>query len=63
MALNLPIESQQSLEIVTRSLGQLVDVYRKLGLTIDTFVDVMRKRKETVMGPNKWEVFKQRFTT
>ena len=51
MALNLPAESRQSLEIVTHSLGELVPVYRKFGPTTHTFVEVMRKRKETVMGP------------
>ena len=63
MALTLPAESRHSLEIVTHSLSELVDVYLKLGPTTDTFVEVLRKRKETVMGPDKWEVFKQRVTT
>ena len=63
VALNLPAESRQSLEIVTHSLGEPVDVCRKLGPTTDTFVEVMRKRKEIVMGPDKWEVVKQRVTT
>ena len=63
MALTLLAESRQSLEIVTHSLGELVDVYRKLGPTTDTFVEVMRKIKETVMGPDKWEDVKQRVTT
>ena len=34
-----------------------------MGQTIDTFVEVMRKIKETVMGPDTWEVFKQIFTS
>ena len=63
VSLTLPVKSRQSLEIFTHSLGQLVDVYQKLGPTIDTFVDVMRKRKETVMGPDKWEDVKERVTT
>ena len=63
MALTLLVESRQSLEIVTHSLGQLVDVYQKLGLAMYTFVDVMRKGKETMMGPNKWEAVKERVTT
>ena len=63
MSLTLPAESRQSLEIVTHSLDQLVDVYRKLEPTTDTFVEVMRKRKETVMSPDKWEVVKERITT
>ena len=62
MALTLPAESRQSLEIVTHSLGKLVNVYKKLGPTIDIFVELMRKRKETVMGPDKREDVKQRVT-
>ena len=62
MALTLSAESQQSLEIVTHSLGKLVHVYRKLGPETDTFVEVMRKIKETLMGPDKWEDVKQRVT-
>ena len=62
MALNLPVESQQSLEIVTHSLGEIVNVYKNLGPMTDTFVEVMRKRKETIMGPDKWEDVKQRVT-
>ena len=53
MALNLPAESRQSLEIVTHSLGEIVNVYKNLGPTTDTFVELMRKRKEIVMGPDK----------
>ena len=63
VVLTLPVESRQSLEIVTHSLSELVDVYLKLGPTTDTFVEMMRKRKEIVMGPNTWEVVKQRVTT
>ena len=62
MALTLLIESQQRLEIVTLSLGEIVNVYKILGPTTDTFVEVMRKRKETVMGPDKWEDIKERVT-
>ena len=58
MSLTLPSERQQRLEIVTHYLGQLVDVYQKLRPTIDNFVDVMRKIKEKVMRPDKWEVVK-----
>ena len=57
MALTLPAKTRKILEIVTHSLGELVDVYLKLGPTTNTFVEVMRKIKETVMGPDKWEVF------
>ena len=62
MALSLPAESRQSLEIVTHSLGEMVNVYRNLGPTTDSFVELMRKRKETVMGPDKWEDIKQKVT-
>ena len=62
MALTLPIESRQSLEIVTHSLGEIVNVYRNLGPTTDTFVEAMSKIKEIVMGPDKWEDVKQRVT-
>ena len=62
VALTLPVESQKSLEIVTYSLGEIVNVYKNLGPTTDIFVEVMRKRKETVMGPDKWEDVKQRVT-
>ena len=55
VALTLLAESRQSLEIVTHSLGEIVNVYRTLGLMTNTFVEVMRKRKEKVMGPDKWE--------
>lgn len=62
MTLSLPTTSRQSLEIVTHSLGKIVNVYINLGLTTDTFVEMMRKRKETVMGPDKWEDVKQKVT-
>lgn len=63
MALILPAESRQSFEIVTHSLGKLVEVYRNLGPMTDTFVEVMRKIKETVMCADKWEDVKQRVKT
>ena len=62
MPLTIPAESPKNLEIVTDSLGKLVDIYQNLGLTTDTFVEFMRKIKEIVMGPDKWEVVKQRVT-
>ena len=40
----------------------MVKVYRNLGPTTDSFVELMRKRKETVIGPNKWQDIKQRVT-
>ena len=63
MALTLPAESRQSLEIVTHFLGALLEVYRNLGSTTDTFVEMMRKREETIMGPDKWEDVKQKVTS
>ena len=45
VVLSLPAESQQSLEIVTHSLGEIVNVYINLGPTTDTFLEMMRKRK------------------
>ena len=62
VALTLPAESRQSLEIVTHSLGEIVNVYRTLGSTTDTFVEVMRNIKETIMGLDKWEDVKQKVT-
>ena len=63
VSLKLLAESRESLEIVTHSLRKLVDVYLTLGPTTDTFVEVMRKIKEIVMGPDTWEVVKQSFPT
>ena len=63
MSLKLPAESRESLEIVSHSLIELVEVYLRLGPTTDTFVEVMRKKKETMMGPDTWEVVKHIFTT
>ena len=62
LALSLTAESRQSLEIVTHLLGEIVNVYRNLGPTTDTFVEMMRKRKEIVMGLDKWEDVKQKVT-
>ena len=62
VALSLPVESRQILEIVAHSLGEMVKVYRNIGPTTDSFVEMMRKRKETVMGPDKWEDIKQKVT-
>ena len=44
------------------SLSTLVDVNKKLGPTTDTFVEVMRKRKETITGPDTWDDVKTRVT-
>jgi len=62
VALSLPAESRQSLEIVTHSLSEMVKVYKNLGPTTDSFVELMRKRKETVIGPDKWQDIKQKVT-
>ena len=62
LSLTLPAESRQSLEIVTHSLGEIVNVYKTLGPMTDTFVEMMRKRKKKVMDPDKWEDVKQRVT-
>jgi len=51
--LQLPAESQERLEIVVHSLRSSLDIYEKLGPTTDSFIDMMRHRKEEVMGPNK----------
>ena len=62
VALSLPAESRKSLEIVTHSLGEIANVYRNLGPTSDTFVEMMRKIKEIVMGLDKLEDVKQKVT-
>ena len=62
MSLKLPTESREIFEIVTHSLGELVDVYLRIEPTTNTFVEVMRKRKEIVMGPDTWEIVKHRVT-
>ena len=62
MVLSLSAESLQSLEIVTQSLGEIVNVYKTLGPMTNKFVEVMRKRKEIVMGPDKWEDVKKKVT-
>ena len=58
--MSLPAESRQSLDIVTHSLSEMVKVYKHLGPTTDSFVEVMRKRRETVIGPDKWQDIKKR---
>jgi hypothetical protein len=37
-----------------------MDAYQKMGPTTDSFIDLMRRRKSEVMGPDKWEVVKSR---
>jgi len=52
-SLNICWENKQILEIVLYSLKNFMDVYQKMGLTIDSFINLMRRRKLEVMGPNK----------
>jgi hypothetical protein len=58
--LELPLESKQSLQIVLHSLENFMDAYLKMGPTTDSFVDLMRRRKSEVMGPDKWDTVKNR---
>jgi hypothetical protein len=37
-----------------------MDTCHRMGPTTDNFVDIMRWRKSKVMGPDKWEVVKNR---
>jgi hypothetical protein len=60
VVLELPQESKQSLQIVLHSLKNFMDAYQKMEPTTDSFVDLMRRRKSEVMGPNKWEAVKNR---
>jgi hypothetical protein len=59
-SLDLPRESKQSLEIVLHSLQNFMDAYQKMGPTTDSFIDLMRRRKSEVMGPDKWDVVKNK---
>jgi hypothetical protein len=58
--LDLPRESKQKLKIVLHSLQNFMDAYQKMGPTTDSFIDLIRRRKSKVMGPDKWEVVKSR---
>jgi hypothetical protein len=60
VVLELPQERKQSLQIVLHSLENFMDAYQKMGPTTDSFVDLMRRRKSEVMGPDKWEAVKNR---
>jgi hypothetical protein len=60
--MDLPPESKQSLEIVLGSLQNFIQAYENLGPTTDGFVDLMRRRRDQVMGPDKWDVVKERVT-
>jgi hypothetical protein len=58
--LELPLESKQSLQIVLHSLDNFMDAYQKMGPTTNSFVDLMRRRKSEVMGPDKWDTVKNK---
>jgi hypothetical protein len=51
--LDLPRESKKILEIVLHSLQNFMDAYQKMGPTTDSFIDLMRRLKSEVMGPDK----------
>jgi len=58
--LDLPRESKQSLQITLHSLQNFMDSYQNMGPTIESFIDLMRPRKSEVMGPDKWDVVKNK---
>jgi hypothetical protein len=60
VALKLPQESKQILQIVLHSLENFMDAYQKMGPTLDSFVNLMRQQKSEVMGPDKWQGVKNR---
>ena len=62
MSLKHPAESRESLQIVKHFLSTLVDVWKNIRPTIDTFVEVMTKIKETVMGLDTWDDVKNKVT-
>jgi hypothetical protein len=62
LVLELPHESKQSLQIVLQLLENFMDAHQKMGLTIDSFVDIMRRRNSEVMGLDKWAIVKNRVT-
>jgi hypothetical protein len=35
-----------------------MDAYQKMGPKTDNFIDLMRRRKSEVMGPDKWDIVK-----
>ena len=55
-------ENKQSIEMVLQSLQKFIEVYENLGPTIDGFVSLMQRRKEKLMGPDKWAFVKERVT-
>ena len=48
--------------MVLQSLQKFIEVYEDLGPTTDSFVALMQRRKARVMGPDKWDVMKERVT-
>jgi hypothetical protein len=58
--LDLPTGSKQSLEILFHSLEYFIDVYKTLGPTTDGFVDLLRRHRKHVMGPDKWPKIEKR---
>ena len=48
--------------MVLQSLQKFIEVYEDLGPTTDGFVDLKQRRKEQVMGLDKWSVVKERVT-
>jgi hypothetical protein len=59
-SLDLSQESKQILDIVLHSLQNFMDSYQNMGPTIDSFIDLMRRRKLEVMGLDKWDVVKSK---
>jgi hypothetical protein len=39
-----------------------MDAYQNMGPTTDIFIDLMRWRKSEVMGSDKWDVLKNKFS-
>ena len=52
--LELPTESQQSLQILLESLGKFIGDCRSVFPTTYSFSHLMRMRKAQVIGPDKW---------
>jgi hypothetical protein len=51
--MDLPVERKQSLHILLHSFENFINVYKNLGPMPNTFIDLMRRRKQMVMGPDK----------
>lgn len=60
--MELPAESRQRLEIVVHSLSSFLDIYKNLLPITNFFIDMMRCRKETMMGPDKWDEVSRKVT-